>query len=141
MCGPDPGHGTGLEPRSLWAAYLRGALTNLTNLTNLLNPTVGVFSIALMGFAVVIFATEVARRWLTSPPVVRAIDRITGGILIAFGAVRVPESRPKCSGGSRPVKGCLQKLHVDARVREPDGPRIRAALFADGFHQITNVSE
>ena len=88
MCGPDPGHGTGLEPRSLWAAYRRGALLNL------LNPTVGVFSIALMGFAAVIFATEVARRWLTSPPVVRAIDRITGGILIVFEIVRVPESRP-----------------------------------------------
>ena len=88
MCGPDSGQGTGHELRSLWAAYRRGALTNL------LNPTVGVFSIALMGFAAVIFATEVARRWLTSPPVVRAINRITGGILIAVGAVRVPESRP-----------------------------------------------
>ena len=91
MCGPDPGQGTGLELRSLWAACRRGALTNLTNP---LNPTVGVFSVALIGFAAVILATEVAGRWLTSPSVVRAIDRITGGIRIAFGAVRVPESRP-----------------------------------------------
>ena len=67
MCGPDPAQGTGLELRSLWAAYRRGAPTNLLNLLNLLNPTVGVFSVALMGFAAVIFATEAARRWLTSP--------------------------------------------------------------------------
>ncbi len=100
---------------SLVAAYGRGALTNL------LNPKVGIFYIALipqfippganplaMGlllalvhalesviwFAGLIFAAEVARRWLTSPPVVRTIDRVTGGVLIAFGAVLVFESRP-----------------------------------------------
>ena len=39
------------------------------------------------------------------------------------------------------MKGRLQKLHVDACVREPDGPRIRAALFADGFHQILMIHE
>ncbi len=109
---PSP---AGVPTRSLWAAYGRGALTNL------LNPKVGVFYIALipqfipaganplgMGlllalvhalesviwFATLIFAAEVARRWLTSPPVVRAIDRITGGILITFGAVLAFESRP-----------------------------------------------
>jgi threonine/homoserine/homoserine lactone efflux protein len=100
--------------RSLWAAYGRGALTNL------LNPKVGVFYIALipqfipegvnplgMGlllavvhtleslvwFAAIIFAADAARRWMSSPRVTRWIDRVTGGVLVAFGGLLVFESR------------------------------------------------
>jgi len=99
---------------SLAAAFGRGALTNL------LNPKVGVFYIALipqfipegvpplgMGlllalvhvvesliwFTGLIFATHFARRWLSSPRVSAWIDRVTGGILVAFGAVLALESR------------------------------------------------
>lgn len=90
-------------------------------LTNLLNPKVGVFYIALipqfipegafplgMGlllglvhivesliwFSAIIFATQFARRWLTSPKVVKWIDRVTGGILIGFAALLAFESKP-----------------------------------------------
>jgi threonine/homoserine/homoserine lactone efflux protein len=100
---------------SLWAAYGRGALTNL------LNPKVGVFYIALipqfipahvvpvaMGlllaavhvvesliwFSAIILATSVARRWLQSPRVSAWIDRITGGVVVGFGAVLALESAP-----------------------------------------------
>ena len=100
---------------SLWAAYGRGALTNL------LNPKVGVFYIALipqfippgvmplaMGlllalvhvleslvwFSAIILATQFARRWLQSPRVSRWIDRITGGVVVGFGAVLALESAP-----------------------------------------------
>jgi threonine/homoserine/homoserine lactone efflux protein len=100
--------------RSLWAAYGRGALTNL------LNPKVGVFYIALipqfipegvdplgMGlllalvhavesafwFAAIILAAQGARRWLSSTRVTAWIDRITGGVLVGFGALLAVESR------------------------------------------------
>ena len=100
---------------SLWGAYARGAFTNL------LNPKVGVFYIALipqfipegvnplgMGvllavvhnleslvwFAAIIFAADAARRWMSSARVTRWIDRVTGGILVGFGAVLAFESRP-----------------------------------------------
>lgn len=100
---------------SLTAAFGRGALTNL------LNPKVGVFYIALipqfipegvmplaMGlllalvhvvesliwFTGLIFATQLFRRWLSSPRVSAWIDRVTGGILVGFGAVLAFESRP-----------------------------------------------
>lgn len=100
---------------SLWAAYGRGALTNL------LNPKVGVFYIALipqfipphvvpvaMGlllaavhvvesliwFSGIILATSLARRWLQSPRVSAWIDRVTGGVVIGFGAVLALESVP-----------------------------------------------
>jgi threonine/homoserine/homoserine lactone efflux protein len=100
---------------SLWAAYGRGALTNL------LNPKVGVFYIALipqfipphvvpvaMGlllaavhvvesliwFSAIILATSVARRWLQSSRVSAWIDRITGGVVVGFGAVLALESAP-----------------------------------------------
>ena len=100
---------------SLVAAFGRGALTNL------LNPKVGVFYIALipqfippgimplgMGlllagvhvaeslvwFTALIFATQVLRRWLSSPRVAAWIDRVTGGILVGFGAVLIFESAP-----------------------------------------------
>jgi threonine/homoserine/homoserine lactone efflux protein len=99
---------------SLGAAFGRGALTNL------LNPKVGVFYIALipqfipegvaplaMGillalvhvvesivwFTAIIFATRFARRWLSSPRVSAWIDRVTGGILVGFGALLAFESR------------------------------------------------
>ncbi len=99
---------------SLKAAFGRGALTNL------LNPKVGVFYIALipqfipegvnpvgMGlllagvhvveslvwFTGLILAAHFARKWLSSPRVSAWIDRVTGGILVAFGAVLAIESR------------------------------------------------
>ena len=99
---------------SLPAAFGRGALTNL------LNPKVGVFYIALipqfippgispvgMGlllaavhvveslvwFTGLILAAHFARKWLSRPSVSAWIDRVTGGILVAFGAVLAWESR------------------------------------------------
>ncbi|MGH8954559.1 MAG: LysE family translocator [Microbacterium sp.] len=81
--------------------------------TNLLNPKVGVFYLAtipqfapdgtapvMMGlalaavhallsfacFTVIIIATGFVARWLRSPKAVRIIDRITGVVLIGFGA-------------------------------------------------------
>ena len=99
---------------SLWAAFGRGALSNL------LNPKVGVFYIAVipqfvpegvpplpMGlalglvhviesiawFTAIIFATQFARRWLSSPRSARIIDRVTGGILVGFGATLALEAR------------------------------------------------
>lgn len=104
-----------LESRpSWWAAYGRGALTNL------LNPKVGAFYVALipqflpdgvnplaMGlvlalvhvlesvlwFAILIIAAETARTWLSSPRVVKWIDRVTGGVLLGFAAFLAIESR------------------------------------------------
>jgi len=100
---------------SLAAAFGRGALTNL------LNPKVGVFYIALipqfipegvapigMGlllalvhvvesvvwFTGLILAAHFARKWLSSPRVSAWIDRVTGGVLVAFGVVLAAESRP-----------------------------------------------
>lgn len=99
---------------SLWAAYGRGALTNL------LNPKVGVFYIAVipqfipegvpalpMGlllalvhnlesviwFGAIILATGFARRWLAGERARRWIDRVTGGILVGFGVALALESR------------------------------------------------
>lgn len=100
------------EP-SWWGAYGRGAATNL------LNPKVGAFYVALipqflpegvnplaMGlvlalvhviesviwFAILIVAAESARAWLSSPRVVKWIDRVTGGVLLAFAAFLAIES-------------------------------------------------
>ena len=99
---------------SRWAAFGRGALTNL------LNPKVGAFYVALipqflpaganplaMGlvlalvhvlesviwFALLIVAAETARAWLSSPRVSRWIDRVTGGFLLAFAGLLAVESR------------------------------------------------
>ena len=99
---------------TLRAAFARGAITNL------LNPKVGVFYIALipqfipegapavgMGlllalvhvvesivwFTGLILAAHFARKWLSSPRVSAWIDRVTGGILVAFGAFLAIESR------------------------------------------------
>lgn len=99
---------------SLKGAFGRGALTNL------LNPKVGVFYIALipqfipdgvppigMGlllalvhvlesivwFTGLILAAHFARAFLSSPRVAAWIDRVTGGILVAFGAFLAVESR------------------------------------------------
>lgn len=99
---------------SWWAAYGRGALTNL------LNPKVGAFYVALipqflpeganplaMGlllalvhaiesaiwFAILILAAETARGWLSSPRVSRWIDRVTGGFLLGFAGLLAVESR------------------------------------------------
>lgn len=103
------------KPAGKLASFGRGLLSNI------LNPKVGVFYIALipqfipegvfplgMGlalalvhviesliwFSVIIFASQVARRWFTNPRVVRWIDRVTGGILIAFAGVLAFESTP-----------------------------------------------
>lgn len=106
--------GSSVSTSQLSAAFGRGALTNL------LNPKVGVFYIALipqfipdgvppvgMGlllalvhvieslvwFTVLIVAAQWARHWLQRPSVSSWIDRVTGGILVAFGVVLAVESR------------------------------------------------
>lgn len=93
--------------RSVRMAWLTGVTTSL------LNPKVGVFYMAmipqflpqdvptlLMGvllplvhnaegmlwFAGIILATRYARRWLQSPSVAKATDRIAGVVLVAFAA-------------------------------------------------------
>jgi len=100
--GPDPGSGR-LVAR---AAFARGALTNL------LNPKVGIFYVsflpqfipsgvpvagfilllgaihAVLGviwFACLITATQPLSRLLRRPAVVVSLDRLTGGLFIAFG--------------------------------------------------------
>ncbi|MGM0928538.1 MAG: LysE family translocator [Actinomycetota bacterium] len=100
------------------ASYARAWLTGVG--TNLLNPKVGVFymamipqfippdvSPALMGtalamvhnleglvfFSAIIWGTHVARTWLCAPAVVRAIDRVTGTVLVGFGVALAAEAR------------------------------------------------
>ncbi|MQT13268.1 LysE family translocator [Segnochrobactrum spirostomi] len=94
------------EGSSRRTAFLRGLLTNL------LNPKVGVFyvtflpqfvpagvpvvpfSVLLAGlhvtmgmvwFVVLVAATRPLARWLSRPAVATALDRVTGGIFLAFG--------------------------------------------------------
>jgi threonine/homoserine/homoserine lactone efflux protein len=96
------------------AAFVRGLLGNL------LNPKVGVFYVAtipqflavgvaplwmglllalvhdaesIIWFAALIYGANALRRWLNSPRVERIVDRITGSVLIAFGALVASESR------------------------------------------------
>jgi threonine/homoserine/homoserine lactone efflux protein len=100
--------GAVVEPskRSVGGAWLVGTGTNL------LNPKVGVFYLAtipqfipagtsplLMGlllaavhcllglawFTIIIFGTGFTARWVRNTRAVRIIDRITGGVMIAFG--------------------------------------------------------
>jgi threonine/homoserine/homoserine lactone efflux protein len=88
------------------AAFARGALTNL------LNPKVGIFYVsflpqfvpsgvpvggfilllgaihAMLGvvwFASLIMATQPIAQWLRRPAIVAGLDRLTGGLFIAFG--------------------------------------------------------
>jgi len=95
-------------------AFARGALTNL------LNPKVGIFYVSflpqfipsgvpvapftvllgaihsLLGvfwFLALIAATRPLTQWLRRPSIVRRLDRITGGIFVAFGARLALESR------------------------------------------------
>jgi len=95
-------------------AFGRGALTNL------LNPKVGIFYVSflpqfipanvsvpsftlllgaihgllgLIWFLALITATRPLTLWLRRPPVVRWLDRATGGIFIAFGARLAVASR------------------------------------------------
>jgi threonine/homoserine/homoserine lactone efflux protein len=97
---------------TLKASYGKGVLTNL------LNPKVGVFYIAiipqfipegtvplLMGlalalvhvvesmvyFTAIIFATHAARRLFVERRVTRWVDRVTGGVLLAFAGILVAE--------------------------------------------------
>ncbi len=97
------------------ATGLRGLLTNL------LNPKVGVFYVSflpqfvphgvwvpgflfllacvhvlltLLWFAVLVAATAPIGRWLRRGPVMRALDRGTGLILLAFGARLAWQGRP-----------------------------------------------
>ena len=99
---PAPAH-----DGTLWGSWLKGAATNL------LNPKVGVFYVATipqfipagmsplaMGlllaavhgvmamcwFALIIIGAGFASKWLRSPRSISIIDRITGTVLIGFGA-------------------------------------------------------
>ena len=99
---------------SIRTAFVRGLLNNL------LNPKVGVFYVAtipqflavgvaplwmglllalvhdaesILWFAVLIYGANALRRWLNSPRVERIIDRVTGSILVGFGAIVASESR------------------------------------------------
>ncbi|GAA1268797.1 hypothetical protein GCM10009589_22910 [Arthrobacter pascens] len=99
---PGPAH-----DGTLWGSWLKGAATNL------LNPKVGVFYVATipqfipagmsplaMGlllaavhgvmamcwFTLIIIGTGFASKWLRSPRSISIIDRITGAVLIGFGA-------------------------------------------------------
>ena len=99
---------------SLWHGFATGLWTNL------LNPKIGVFYLAtipqfvpadtsplLMGvllaavhnvlgmawFTVIILATGFAARWLARDSVAKVTDRITGTVLVAFGAKLALDSR------------------------------------------------
>lgn len=106
---------TDLQPaRPSRAAFARGALTNL------LNPKVGVFYVSflpqfvptgvpvgpyvmmlgaihllegLIWFACLIIATQALTRWLHRASVVTWLDRVTGGLFVAFGLSVAVESR------------------------------------------------
>jgi threonine/homoserine/homoserine lactone efflux protein len=41
----------------------------------------------------IIWGTHVARTWLRTPAVVRAIDRVTGTVLVGFGVALAAEAR------------------------------------------------
>jgi threonine/homoserine/homoserine lactone efflux protein len=96
-------------------AFARGFLTNL------LNPKVGIFyvsflpqfvpegasvvryilllgaihaTLGLLWFACLIIATHPLARYLGRPRVVQTMDRLTGGVFVAFGVGLALESRP-----------------------------------------------
>jgi threonine/homoserine/homoserine lactone efflux protein len=106
----------GVDPprASAWHGFATGLWTNL------LNPKIGVFYLAtipqfvpadtsplLMGvllaavhnvlgmawFTVIILATGFAARWLARDSVARITDRVTGTVLVAFGAKLALDSR------------------------------------------------
>ena len=109
---------------SPWQGWLIGAGTNL------LTPKVGVFYIAtipqclpagasplLMGavlagvhgaltliwFAVLILCGGYARRWLANPKALAVIDRVTGLVLVAFGATLITDSLPSAPSALSPA--------------------------------------
>jgi len=104
--GPVPVPAARAERAGASGWFLRGCLTNA------LNPKVGIFYVtflpqfipagadvlsfslllaavhAALGvawFAVLVAATRPLARWLSRPAVMRALDRLTGGVFIAFG--------------------------------------------------------
>lgn len=119
----DPAGDAAVPASSAWQGWTTGAGTNL------LNPKVGVFYIAtipqflpegvsplLMGallagvhgalimtwFAVIILGGGYARRWLANPRALRVIDRITGVVLIGFGAKLVGDVVPSAPAALGP---------------------------------------
>jgi threonine/homoserine/homoserine lactone efflux protein len=125
----SPGHGgpdttAPAVAASPWQGRLIGAGTNL------LNPKVGAFYIAtipqflpagtsplLMGavlagvhgvliltwFAVLILGGGYARRWLANPKALAVIDRVTGLVLIGFGAKLLTDSLPSAPSALSPM--------------------------------------
>ncbi len=102
----DPPHITPSKPRKGSGWFRRGLLSNLLNpkvgafyvtfLPQFLPPGVEIVSFSVLlaaihaaetvvWFALLIAATRPLAAWLRHPAVTRALDRLTGGVLIAFG--------------------------------------------------------
>ena len=102
-------------PRTLWASYRSGLLSNL------LNPKVGAFYVAILPqfipddapsaafgtllgvvhhvegmlwFTLIILTAEAARRWLSTPRTQRVVDALTGTVLVAFALQLARATKP-----------------------------------------------